>query len=80
MQKVVEDIAGNYDAIFSIGNTTEEEVSDIYQILKYINENEIEIQYGIAIGYSHDTKYQSKVDAFNKKICVHFNKIILNNI
>lgn len=63
--KEVQQGSGNY--IFSIGDTEQEEVRDIFAILKCIAENDIEVQYGIAWGYSSSNKYQDKIKGFNQR-------------
>lgn len=64
----VNEVAQSYGKyIFSTGGTDKEEVSNIYQILKYIAENKIEIHVGISWGYSSSNKYQDKVKEFNHR-------------
>lgn len=62
--KEVQQGSGNY--IFSIGDTEQEEVRDIFAILKCIAKNNLEVQYGIAWGYSSN-KYQDKIKGFNQR-------------
>ncbi len=54
--------------IFSLGDTDEEEVCNIFAILNYIVENNIEIHYNVALGYSSSSKYQDKVKGFNDRV------------
>jgi len=54
--------------IFSLGDTDEEEVRNVYAILNYIVENKIQIHYGVAFGYSSSKKYQDKVKGFNDRV------------
>ena len=64
-----EQVSGSYGrAIFSIGSSENEEVSDVYAILSYIVEHNLEIYYSIALGYSHEKTYQSKIEGFNKRV------------
>lgn len=56
------------NAIFSLGETDEEEVRNIFAILNYIVDKNIDIHFRIAIGYSHDNKYQSKIKGFNDRV------------
>ena len=63
-------------AIFSIGESENEEVRDVYAILSYIVEHNVQIHYWIAMGYSHEKSFQSKVDGFNKRVV----SILINNI
>lgn len=55
-------------AIFSLGVTDEEEVSSVYAILCHIVKNNIEIHYGVAMGYSSSNKFQDKVKGFNDRV------------
>jgi hypothetical protein len=54
--------------IFSLGDTDEEEVRNIFAILSYIAENGIEIHRGIAFGYSSSNKFQDKIKGFNDRV------------
>ncbi len=68
VKKEVDEVAQSYGrCIFSTGGTDEEEISNTYQILKYIAENEIEIHYGISRGYSSSNSYQDTVKGFNDR-------------
>ena len=53
--------------IFSVGESDEEEIRNVFAILSYIVDNDIDIHYSIALGYSHDNKYQSKIKGFNER-------------
>jgi hypothetical protein len=55
-------------AIFEIGDTTEEEVRNVYAILKYSVENIINIPTGIAMSYSSSRKYQEILKDFNDRV------------
>lgn len=57
-------------SIFFLGDTDEEEVCNIFAILSYIVENNIEIHYGVAWGYSSSRKYQDKVKGFNDRVAM----------
>lgn len=54
--------------IFSLGNTDEEEVRNVYAIVNYIVENGIEIHHGVAMGYSSSNKYQDMIKGFNDRV------------
>lgn len=54
--------------IFSLGDTDEEEVRNIFAILNYIVENKIQIHHTVALGYSSSNKYQDKVKGFNDRV------------
>lgn len=64
-----EEIRKSYGrCIFSLGDNDEEEVRNVFAILKYIVENKIQIHYAIALGYSSSNKYQDKVKGFNDRV------------
>ncbi len=48
---------------FSLGDTDEEEIRNVFAILNYIAENNIEIHLGVAFGYS-----SSKISRQNQRI------------
>lgn len=54
--------------IFILGESDEEEVRNVYAILSYIVEHNIEIHYGVAFGYSSSKHYQDKVKGFNNRV------------
>jgi hypothetical protein len=56
------------DSIFSLGTSDEEEIRNVFAILCYIDDKDIEIQYGVAIGYSSSNKYQDMVKSFNERV------------
>lgn len=64
--KGISDSYGN--AIFSLGDTDEEEVRNVFAILNYIVDKKIQIHFKIALGYSHDNKFQSKIKGFNDRV------------
>lgn len=53
--------------IFSIGDTDEEEVRNVYAVLQYIVDQSIEVHYGIGMGYSSSRNYQDKIKGFNER-------------
>lgn len=56
-------------AYFDLGETEQEEVSNVYHLLKHIVDNNIEIHYGIALAYNpRSKKYQDKVKGFNERV------------
>ncbi len=55
-------------AIFDLGETTEEEVRNVFAILKYIVENNVNVCYGIGMSYSHNRKYQDILKDFNSRV------------
>ncbi|WP_313125310.1 hypothetical protein [Proteiniclasticum ruminis] len=64
------------DLIFSLGSLDEEEVRNIFAILNYIVDNNIEVYHRIAIGYSSSTKYQDKIKGFNDRVV----KVLIHHI
>lgn len=68
LAKEFQEVKSSYGrCIFSVGSSNEEEVRNVYAILSYIVDNKIEVYYSVAMGYSHDNKYQSKVKGFNER-------------
>ena len=63
-------------AIFELGNTIEEEVRNIYAILKYAVENNINVSHGIAMSYSGSRKYQEILKDFNNRVTM----VLIRNI
>lgn len=53
--------------IFSIGDTEEEEIRNVYAVLQYIVENSLIVYQGIAWGYSSSSQYQDKIKGFNER-------------
>ena len=63
------EVVGSYGrAIFSLGSLDEEEVSNVFSILCYIVDNNIEVHHGVAMGYSSSRSYQDKVKGFNDRV------------
>ncbi len=63
-------------AIFSLGDTTEEEVRNIYSILQYIVENDVNVYCGIGMSYSHNHKFQEILKDFNNRVTL----VLIRNI
>ncbi len=77
MEQEFNEISHSYGrCIFDLGNTDEEEVRNIFAILNYIAENNIQIHLGIARGYSSSTKYQDKIKGFNDRVVM----VLINHI
>lgn len=53
--------------IFSLGDTDEEEVCNVYAVLRYLVESEQSIYLGVARGYSSSSKFQDKIKGFNAR-------------
>lgn len=61
-------VSSNQRAILNLGSSEKEEVSNIYHILKYCDENQINIPSTIADSYAYSSKYQDMSDAFNSRV------------
>ncbi len=69
MAQEFEEIKGSYGRlVFSLGDTDEEEVRNVFAILNYISENKIQIYYSVAMGYSSSRGYQDKIKGFNDRV------------
>ena len=53
--------------IFITGDTEEEEVRNVYAVLRYLFETNDTIYHGIAMGYSSSNNYQDKIKGFNDR-------------
>ena len=63
------EVATSYGrCIFTLGNTDEEEIRNVYAILNYIVAHNIEIHFTIAQGYASSNKYQDQVKGFNNRV------------
>lgn len=72
IEKDVEDVARSYGRkILSTGNTPEDEVSYIYQLLKYICENNIDVSM-LGMGYTSSNSFQDMVKMFGERIVLPF--------
>ena len=54
--------------IFALGDTNEEEIRNVYAILCYISDNNIETFRFVAMGYSSSKGYQEKIKGFNDRV------------
>lgn len=69
MDEEFQEISQSYGRlIFSLGNTNEEEVRNVFAILEYVAENDVNVCNAIAAGYTSSTKYQERVKAFNDRV------------
>ena len=55
-------------AIFTLGDTVEEEVRTVFAILKYIVENNENVHYGIGMSYSYSKQFQERIKDFNARV------------
>lgn len=68
LAKEVKEVQVSYGRmIFATGNSENEEVRNVYAVLKYIVENNLSVYYGIAMGYSLSRNYQDKIKGFNDR-------------
>lgn len=69
MEQEFQEVGNSYgDCIFSLGDTDEEEVRNVFAILCYIVEKDVPIHYGVAHGYSSSNKFQDMVKGFNDRV------------
>lgn len=62
----------HYRGIFELGETDEEEVCTVFEIMKYIADNNIVVHYTVADGYAPSGDFQDKVKAFNDRVIMVF--------
>lgn len=55
-------------AIFSLGDTDEEEVSTVFAILRYVVEHNVNVYYGVGVSYSRSNKFQEILKDFNDRV------------
>lgn len=68
LEKEIKEVQGSYGGlIFSLGETDEEEIRNVYAVLRYLVENNSSVYCGIAMGYSSSTKWQDKIKGFNER-------------
>lgn len=69
LEKEFKQIGSSYGReTFDLGNTDESEVCNVFAILEHIVSNNIEIHYGVAMGYSSSNKFQDKIKGFNNRV------------
>ena len=54
--------------IFTLGDTDQEEIRNIFAYLKFIVDNDVNICDGVAMGYSRSSKYQDMIKGFNERV------------
>ena len=59
---------GSGDAIFALGDTDEEEVRNVYAILKYAVDNSIDLSYRVGMAYSSSRSFQEILKTFNERV------------
>ena len=66
--KSLKEVQGSYGhLVFSLGETDEEEVRNVYAVLRYLVETNSSVYRGVAIGYSSSAKWQDKIKGFNER-------------
>lgn len=69
LDEEVKQVQGAYgNAIFELGESDDEEIRNVYAILKYIIDHDIDIHYGLAMGYAHSNHFQDMVKGFNERV------------
>lgn len=78
VEEEVERVENSYGyETFNIGETDEEETSNVFAILMYLQEQSISIPYKIGLSYVHSSNhYQDGIDGFNQR----FVMILIQNI
>lgn len=61
----VQESYGEY--LFTLGDTDEEEVRNVYAVLQYLVEINSSVYYSVARGYSSSNKWQDKIKGFNER-------------
>ena len=54
--------------IFVLGDTDAEEVCNVFAILEYVAEKNVDVSLAIAAGYTSSNKYQDRTKAFNDRV------------
>ena len=68
LESEIKEVQSSYGRlIFSLGETDSEEIRNVYAVLRYITEHNLEVHYSIAAGYSSSNKFQDKVKGFNDR-------------
>ena len=69
LDEEINEVSNSYGCcIFSLGDTNEEEVCNVFAILEYITEKNISVCFGIGGAYTTSSKYQDRVKAFNDRV------------
>lgn len=68
LEEEVQEVQSSYGRwIFSLGDTDEEEVRNVYAALRYLVDKNNSIYCGVAMGYSSSSEYQDKIKGFNDR-------------
>ncbi|MDT2471677.1 hypothetical protein P7D68_15855 [Enterococcus avium] len=73
LQDEIDQVSKSYGhLVLSTGDTTEQEISSIYQILKFISENSSVQTFALGWGYTSSKKYQDMVKEFGNRVIMPF--------
>ena len=73
MEQEFKDIRASYcRGIFDLGETDEEEVCNVFEIMSYIVDHDIIVYRSIAGGYTASNQFQDKIKAFNDRVIMVF--------
>ena len=68
LEEEIKKVQGSYGRlIFSLGETDEEEVRNVYAVLRFLVETNNSAYCGVAMGYSSSSKWQDKIKGFNER-------------
>ncbi len=69
MDEEFREVSNSYGrCIFSLGDTNEEEVRNVFAILEHIAVTGLNVCFGLGGSYTSSTKYQDRVKAFNDRV------------
>lgn len=64
----INEVSGYSNLLFELGDTDQEEVTNIYHILKYCVDNDKDIPRTLAFSYSSSNNFQDKTKGFNDRV------------
>lgn len=68
LEKEIKEAQKSYGRfVFSLGETDEEEVRNVYAVLRFLSETNNSIYSGVAMGYSTSSNWQDKIKGFNER-------------
>lgn len=68
LEEEIKNVQGSYGHLtFSLGETDEEEVRNVYAVLRFLVETNNSVYRGVAMGYSSSSKWQDKIKGFNER-------------
>lgn len=73
MEQEFKEIRASYcRGIFDLGETDEEEVCNVFEIMSYIVDHDILVYRSVASGYTSSNQFQDKIKAFNDRVIMVF--------